>query len=91
MGHEMKGKNIYDVFKSSLDFAPATTLHRNHLSTLEGAIKGFRVFKATLFVLRRVVLEIYVPNIHSRLKVSSYVLRSYVLKCSLKLLYSVFG
>ena len=53
MGHEMKGKNIYDVFKSSLDFAPATALHRNHLSTLEGAIKGFRVFKATLFVLRR--------------------------------------
>ena len=50
MGHEMKGKNIYDVFKSSLDFAPATALHRNHLSTLEGAIKGFRVFKATLFV-----------------------------------------
>ena len=52
MGHEMKGKNIYDVFKSSLDFAPATALHRNHLSASEGAIKGFRVFKATLFVRR---------------------------------------
>ena len=59
MGHEMKGKNIYDVFKSSLDFAPATALHRNHLSTLEGAIKGFRVFKATLFVLRRGGLKMY--------------------------------